>query len=386
MAESTKTATMLLKSFVFHFQKLGLDLKCSVCLDWLNKPILLPCNHIFCKSCATKPSQSTTQITQCPSCEQRFAAQEIKPSSYLGDIVTTYKCLDSAFNSVVLPLLSAGSGTATLFTTSINNLGEKHSETTRNEASLDWLPLRCPNDPVSRKRRTDSDAVDKSFGGTPANAMNQNETFQIRKLKKLKQLTGSPENILQSYGYRKQIGSHSDQAGDKCKFKEDSSDTSSTVQHNGTVCAFCHSSEITETTGPLLHYAGGKEVARDDKDFPNAVTVHRACSLWSPRVYFTNGVIKNLKSELVRASKLKCHSCGLKGAALGCFLKSCNRTYHVPCAVETPGCRWEEDGYLIFCPDHQRNKFPSENSNSKGNSSMEECSSPTQRPSQVLTE
>lgn len=56
----------------------------------------------------------------------------------------------------------------------------------------------------------------------------------------------------------------------------------------------------------------------------------------------------NLESELARASKLKCSGCGLKGAALGCFAKSCRRSYHVPCALEVLGCRWDCVSWLYF--------------------------------------
>jgi hypothetical protein len=45
---------------------------------------------------------------------------------------------------------------------------------------------------------------------------------------------------------------------------------------------------------------------------------------------------------LARASKIKCSVCGLKGAALGCLVKSCRKSYHVPCAHQNSGCRWDE--------------------------------------------
>ncbi|KAK3007922.1 hypothetical protein RJ639_013742, partial [Escallonia herrerae] len=48
----------------------------------------------------------------------------------------------------------------------------------------------------------------------------------------------------------------------------------------------------------------------------------------APLVYYEGDTIVNLESEVARAAKLKCSSCGLKGAALGCYVKSCRRTYH----------------------------------------------------------
>lgn len=115
----------------------------------------------------------------------------------------------------------------------------------------------------------------------------------------------------------------------------------------------------------------------------------------TPQVYYEGDYIRNLESELSRASKLKCSTCGLKGAGLGCFMKSCRRSYHVPCAIKTSDCRWDfvslsiylniryivscnydypkcsllsdfffclQDDFLMMCPVHKAVKFPSERS------------------------
>jgi BRCA1-associated RING domain protein 1 len=58
-------------------------------------------------------------------------------------------------------------------------------------------------------------------------------------------------------------------------------------------------------------------------------------------VYFVGETVKNLKAEVARGTKLKCTKCSLKGAALGCYVKSCRRTYHVPCAMDISTCRWD---------------------------------------------
>ena len=62
-------------------------------------------------------------------------------------------------------------------------------------------------------------------------------------------------------------------------------------------------------------------------------------------MYFVDEAVKNLKAEVARGAKLKCSKCGLKGAALGCYVKTCRRTYHVPCAMDIPNCRWD---YVLF--------------------------------------
>lgn len=65
-------------------------------------------------------------------------------------------------------------------------------------------------------------------------------------------------------------------------------------------------------------------------------------------MYFVDEAIKNLEPELARGAKLKCSKCGLKGAALGCFVRSCRRTYHVPCAMDISDCRWDDVPSFLF--------------------------------------
>jgi BRCA1-associated RING domain protein 1 len=65
-------------------------------------------------------------------------------------------------------------------------------------------------------------------------------------------------------------------------------------------------------------------------------------------VYFVNETVKNLKPEVARGAKLKCSSCGRKGAALGCYVKSCRKSYHVTCAAEIPNCRWDNVSSMLF--------------------------------------
>ncbi|KAL0383648.1 UNVERIFIED_CONTAM: BRCA1-associated RING domain protein 1 [Sesamum calycinum] len=426
----TQSATRLLNPWLFHLQKLGLELKCPICLDLLNKPVLLPCNHIFCNFCVPKSCQ-------CPACQQHYTDQDIRYASFLDNIVTIYKSLDATFNSTILPLLSSDSGALISVSTSIDQLRKKSSETAmrgKNDHSntllsdhaasgaeltkcsvseeldvnhaLEMSPGSspsfgdakiiedCTNDPSSGHGSTENHRVKKSFGdnlGAATGGVDSNDKFHTREPKRQKKLNyGSPEAALGS----QQIICHSDQAAvsnfsAECKFKEDTSVISSPaaceeLYVNGSVCAFCHSSKTTEGTGLLLHYAAGKEVARGEPNFSKAIPVHSKCIEWSPQVYFVGETIKNLEAELVRSSKLKCSSCGLKGAALGCFAKSCRRSYHVPCALEIPECRWDCDDFLMLCPIHKTIKFPSEKSSSRKRHSGEKCSLSSQIASERL--
>ncbi|CAA0833402.1 BRCA1-associated RING domain protein 1 [Striga hermonthica] len=366
-------AARMLNPWCFHFQKLGLELKCPVCLNLLYKPVLLPCNHIFCNSCVPAISQFTNQ---CPACQQQFTNQDIRPASHLENIVSIYKNLDSTFNSSVLPLLSnaskeEGNHTGALIINRISGGLELTKCSVSEETDLNHAPDMSPSSCEDVKQAGHKNEAGSTTGGTPihpvkkpASEMGDKDASHTRELKRQKKLDYElADAALHKHGQSQQITSHTDQASvsnynEECKSKEVTCDVSDL---NGSVCAFCHSSTITEATGPMLYYADGKEVAREAA-FPNAIPVHNKCILWTPKVYYEGEKIKNLESELLRASKLKCSSCGSKGAALGCYAKSCRKTYHVPCAVEVPNCKWDCDDYLMLCPLHKSVKFPNEKS------------------------
>jgi hypothetical protein len=76
------------------------------------------------------------------------------------------------------------------------------------------------------------------------------------------------------------------------------------------------------------------------------------CSYWFLRasgIWFKGDIVMDFKPEITRASKLRCARCGLKGAALGCYYGPCLTSFHVPCAVQTIGCRWDGVSSITDC-------------------------------------
>lgn len=124
-------------------------------------------------------------------------------------------------------------------------------------------------------------------------------------------------------------------------------------------CAFCHMSEITEFSGPMLHYVNERPMKPEEVNLPNVIvkSFHEKCFEWAPQAFFDGEIAKNMESELGRALKIKCCECGLKGAALGCYVNSCWRSYHVPCAKKQTGCRWDYENFNLLCPSHSSCKF-----------------------------
>ncbi|KAG7542072.1 Zinc finger RING-type [Arabidopsis thaliana x Arabidopsis arenosa] len=130
-------------------------------------------------------------------------------------------------------------------------------------------------------------------------------------------------------------------------------------------CAFCQSSEDTEASGEMAHYHRGEPVSADFNGGSKVIHVHKNCAEWAPNVYFNNLTVVNLDVELTRSRRISCSCCGLKGAALGCYNKSCKNSFHVTCAKLIPECRWDNENFVMLCPLDASIKLPCEETNSK---------------------
>ncbi|RAL49791.1 hypothetical protein DM860_002082 [Cuscuta australis] len=125
-------------------------------------------------------------------------------------------------------------------------------------------------------------------------------------------------------------------------------------------CAFCHSAVESEESGLMVHYLNGKPIT-DHIGATKIISVHKNCAEWAPNVYFNDDdEIINLETELRRSRNISCSFCGVKGAALGCYEKTCRKSFHVPCAKRTLQCRWDYDNFVMLCPLHACHKLPTE--------------------------
>ncbi|CAA0832292.1 Protein BREAST CANCER SUSCEPTIBILITY 1 homolog [Striga hermonthica] len=146
-------------------------------------------------------------------------------------------------------------------------------------------------------------------------------------------------------------------------------------------CAFCQSSEESEATGSMVHYLNGKLVAENHNANKDAIHVHKNCTEWAPNVYFDNDNVINLEAELSRSKRIRCCCCGIKGAALGCYEKSCRKSFHVTCARLTPECRWDFENFVMLCPIHASSQLP--NNTAQSQSSRKRKSAPENRKSSI---
>ncbi|PKI68106.1 hypothetical protein CRG98_011702 [Punica granatum] len=121
-----------------------------------------------------------------------------------------------------------------------------------------------------------------------------------------------------------------------------------------------NSKKICEASGEMVHYRDGRPVSVDDSDGFRVIHSHKNCVEWAPNIYFEDEKAINLEAELARSRRIKCSCCGIKGAALGCFEKSCRKSFHVTCAKLIPQCRWDDVNFVMLCPLHVSSKLPIE--------------------------
>ncbi|KAF3571074.1 hypothetical protein F2Q69_00063850 [Brassica cretica] len=97
---------MLMNPWVLHLQKLGLELKCPLCLKLLNQPVLLPCDHVFCDSCIHESSQVESG---CPVCKSKHPKKARRNLHFMESVISIYKSLNAAVG-VHLPQLQIRNG------------------------------------------------------------------------------------------------------------------------------------------------------------------------------------------------------------------------------------------------------------------------------------
>ncbi|KAM1234441.1 hypothetical protein ACFX2I_004036 [Malus domestica] len=441
-SDSSSTRSTM-NPWVLHFQKLGLELKCPLCLNLLNRPTLLPCNHIFCNSCI--PSSS------CPVCKAEVADRDLRPVPFMENIVAIYKSLDASFCTNLLQPVSSDVRTILeqnpispniSFAGTIakepfdndqgGNSNSGHSIYSSSAHERVWAPcsLNCsvadgagkngkvkncsmpidangkvldfarsglgnPNSQLPRSHiraggLEECMTVERDMNHAAQSLPNSPPSFGDAKCSDNDSCGRRCEQISENSLVRRSISNIDDsrvgqKRHDSCATEIDGhlrkkikyepvSETYSELEYKfstapnesftkRTICAFCQSSTISVVTGPMLHYSKERMVEGDEANASNVIHVHKICIDWAPQVYFEGENVKRLKAEVLRGAKLKCTKCGLKGAALGCFVKSCRRSYHVTCAIEISKCRWDKENFLLLCPAHCSTKFPSEKSN-----------------------
>ena len=108
----------------------------------------------------------------------------------------------------------------------------------------------------------------------------------------------------------------------------------------------------------------------------NSKRVHQSCGLWCPEVYYDHEKerLRKLPDAIQRSKKIPCHKCKQKGAAIGCVVPECPRSYHLICAHDDK-CAFNTSTYSLACPMHIK-RLTSKNAIEWTNFALEELLHP----------
>ncbi|XP_025603202.1 BRCA1-associated RING domain protein 1 [Arachis hypogaea] len=414
-------STKLLNPWMLHFQKLALELKCPLCLSLFKRPVLLPCNHLFCNSCL---ADFTTSGSECVVCNAKYAQSDIRHVPFVENVVGIYRSLEATFSASLFTQHSSdvrvlepcqGLQNSVHRSKDTDNVGAGKNQKRKmsgiavhdkgeeiemysggqveNPRRSSQMKIEGREDsgvvemdvnqgtqsapaspPFCDTKGSENDCSDQDSehllpSGRLENSSSKRASTGNGNLKERMTQLRSESSASETEGLTRELKRQKNltHGNDQLRTEKDPGAVMLANVDDSYIstCSFCQSSKISEATGPMLHCANGNLVIGDAAKQPNVIHVHKVCSDWAPQVYFVGETLKNLKTELSRAAKLKCSKCGLKGAALGCYVKSCRRTYHAPCAMDVSNCRWDYEGYLMLCPGHSHVKFPSEKSKSR---------------------
>ncbi|XP_075765603.1 zinc finger protein RFP-like [Pelodiscus sinensis] len=145
------------------------EITCSLCLDCLNDPVSLDCDHSFCRACITQCWGELATDVSCPQCRQTFPQGKLRLNRQLRNIVDAAREL----------LLQSGREPDP------ERLCEKHREPLKLFCKEDEIPICLVCDRSKRHR-----------GHTVIPAEEAAEEFQVRLLAHLKTLRAKRETLL----------------------------------------------------------------------------------------------------------------------------------------------------------------------------------------------
>ena len=110
-------------------ESLKQELTCSICLDLMQEPKILPCNHVCCKQCLQKHAsrcQATSTTLQCPECRKDI------PNNNIDNLPTDFRTV--RLKGVYDRMLQINKGAST--TTQLPQEMEESEECTQSQRKL----------------------------------------------------------------------------------------------------------------------------------------------------------------------------------------------------------------------------------------------------------
>lgn len=77
-------------------ETLQVEASCSVCLEYLQDPVIIECGHNFCRRCITRWWAELARDFPCPVCRKTSRHRALRPNRQLGNMVEAARQLRGA--------------------------------------------------------------------------------------------------------------------------------------------------------------------------------------------------------------------------------------------------------------------------------------------------
>ncbi|XP_053143890.1 E3 ubiquitin-protein ligase TRIM39-like [Hemicordylus capensis] len=84
-------------------QALQEELFCPICLDYFTDPVILSCEHNFCRACISRFWENLGNSFPCPQCRKRSRKEKLRPNTQLGKVAERAKELASIADQASAP-------------------------------------------------------------------------------------------------------------------------------------------------------------------------------------------------------------------------------------------------------------------------------------------
>ncbi|KAK1397915.1 hypothetical protein POM88_007778 [Heracleum sosnowskyi] len=275
----------MVNPWILHLHNLSLALKCPLCKKFLNRPILLPCHHLFCDECISM-SKVTQNASICPACKTHYVHHDKRPALFIENMIAVFKSLCmTSFADTYNPLASDVKDVVRLSEQSpvsaITNHGmiEEPVETSAEENSVERKSIRFLHRSKSNAQigsrgdlcgregdmSTQSQRPDQLTNGNLVNIAIK--TINMNRMKWLS--VGRTRSLRDIYkdAKRRNISNSSEAYDDKCGFGH-------TFNENG----------------QILHYAN-RELVPGDQASSKVTNIHNVVTDWTSGVSYEDKMI-----------------------------------------------------------------------------------------------
>lgn len=90
-ADDISDSTEWINTPVASLAPVEASLRCQICKDFYQAPVLTACSHTFCSACIRRSLSAVNASRKCPLCRAPFDERQLRKNSIIEDLVRTFQ-------------------------------------------------------------------------------------------------------------------------------------------------------------------------------------------------------------------------------------------------------------------------------------------------------